>query len=98
MTLIQEYTATQSDVEQHIYNLIQQGEVFKAKMDLELINRTNGYEVISKQEFKRWHIHFLKNKSVISFPKNQNQNSFSINQKDNQLKEYQKAYMKMISN
>lgn len=94
MTITQTH-ATQSDVEQHIYDLIQQGDVFAAKYQLQLINRTNGYEVISKQEFKRWHIHFLKNKSVES---KRLVKPFPTNQKGNQLKEYQKAYMKLISN
>lgn len=52
--------ATISDAHAHIYNLIQQNEIFKAKLHMQLINDTNGYNVISKNEFKQMRIQILK--------------------------------------
>lgn len=90
MVLKQTHQASQSDIAQHIYNLIQQGEVFAAKYQLQLINRTNGYEVISKQEFKRWHIEHLKNMKSSGKIDRIKSDAFH--------NEYAKAYMKLISN
>lgn len=96
--------STQSDIEVHIYNMIQQGEVFTAKYQMQLINRTNGYTVISDAQFKIWRIEYLKNeKSNIKNKqkgnyKNQNsQKGKSKNESVNFQKELQKAYMELFS-
>lgn len=103
---------TQSDIEDYIYNLIQQGKLFQAKTHMELINATNGYIVISDHQFKVWRFEHLRNeisKCEKRDPKNQNSNN--RNNKSSQFQkqkrkikvdsfqmEFTKAYMKLISN
>ena len=95
---------TQSELEAHIYSMIQQGEIFKAKWYVELLNKTNGCIVISNAQFKHWRIEIMKNeKSNIKNKQkgnNKNQNSQKGNQ-NNEIssfqKEYQKAYMELLS-
>lgn len=95
---------TQSQIETHIYNMIQQGEVFKAKCHMQLINQTNGCIVISDSQFKMWRIEILKNeKSNIKNKqngKNKSMNSQKENSKNESVNfqiELQKAYMKLLS-
>lgn len=105
---------TQSDVEEYIYNLIQQGKMFQAKTHMEMINATNGYIVISEHQFKVWRIEHLRNEKrniKIEKSESKNQNSNNRNNKSSQSqkqkskikvdsfhKELTKAYMKLISN
>lgn len=95
---------TQSELEAHIYSMIQQGEVFKAKWYVELLNKTNGCIVISNAKFKMWRIEILKNeKSNIKNKqkgnnKNQNfQKGKSKIESGSFQKEFQKAYMELLS-
>lgn len=111
---------TQSQLEAHIYNLIQQGDIFTAKLHIQLINETNGYIVINDQQFKIWRIEILKNKNqnneILKIKSgksdSKNQNPFHTNQNGSVLKgkqksnissssfqkEFQKAYMELLSN
>lgn len=118
------HEATRSEVEGHIQMLINEGNVFEARCYMNMVNKLNGYPVISAIQFKQWHISYLRNqksnsKNHFSKIKNekldlkyQNQNSFSKYQNQNSQKEnqksniknssfhaeFQKAYMKLISN
>ena len=124
MNRTQSHEATRSEVEGHIQTLINEGNVFEARYYMNMVNKLNGYPVISIMQFKQWHISYLKNQksdsknqiSKIKIEKSnlkyQNQNPFSKYQNPNSQKEnqksniksgsfhseYQKAYMKLISN
>lgn len=121
---MESHEATRSEVEGHIQSLINEGNVFQAKFYMQMVNKLNGYPVISAIQFKQWHIVYIKNEkskpenqiSKIKIDKSetkyQNQNSNSKYQNPNQLNgnqksniksktfhsEFQKAYMKLISN
>lgn len=115
----QSHEATRSEVEGHIQMLINEGNVFEARYYMNMVNKLNGYPVISIMQFKQWHISYLRNQK--SYSKNhfsnikveklqkesqtkyQNQNSQKENQKSNIksgsfASQFQKAYMKLISN
>lgn len=97
-----DYNAPQSEIEFYIQSLINEGNIFKAKYHMQMVNTLNGYPVISQMQFKQWHIDFLKNKNQnneISNIKVSNvQKDFSKNKRGSFQTEYQKAYMKLISN